>query len=47
MTTARGRALLFAVFVNNDVPLPRGVTAAREGRVIGRLCELLHQAEGE
>jgi D-alanyl-D-alanine carboxypeptidase/D-alanyl-D-alanine-endopeptidase (penicillin-binding protein 4) len=42
MTTARGRRLTFAIFVNN-VPLPRGVTPAREGRVLGQLCEILHQ----
>jgi serine-type D-Ala-D-Ala carboxypeptidase/endopeptidase (penicillin-binding protein 4) len=42
LTTARGRRLTFAIFVNN-VPLPRGVTPAREGRVLGRLCEILHQ----
>jgi D-alanyl-D-alanine carboxypeptidase/D-alanyl-D-alanine-endopeptidase (penicillin-binding protein 4) len=42
MTTARGRRLLFAMFVNN-VPLPSGVTPEREGRVLGRLCEIIHQ----
>jgi serine-type D-Ala-D-Ala carboxypeptidase/endopeptidase (penicillin-binding protein 4) len=41
MTTARGRRLTFAIFVNN-VPLPRGVTPSREGRVLGQLCEILH-----
>src|SRR5262249_46703807 len=42
LTTARGKVLVFAIFVN-DVPLPRGVTADREGRTIGRLCEVLYQ----
>jgi D-alanyl-D-alanine carboxypeptidase/D-alanyl-D-alanine-endopeptidase (penicillin-binding protein 4) len=42
MTTARGRRLMFAMFVNN-VPLPRGVTPEREGRVLGRLCEVIYQ----
>lgn len=40
MTTARGRDLCFAIFVN-EVPLPPGVTPAREGKVLGRLCEIL------
>jgi D-alanyl-D-alanine carboxypeptidase/D-alanyl-D-alanine-endopeptidase (penicillin-binding protein 4) len=42
MTTARGRRLMFAMFVNN-VPLPRGVTPSREGRVLGQLCEVIYQ----
>jgi D-alanyl-D-alanine carboxypeptidase/D-alanyl-D-alanine-endopeptidase (penicillin-binding protein 4) len=42
MTTAKGRTLAFAIFVN-DVPLPRGVTSTREGKVIGQLCEIIHQ----
>jgi len=41
LTTARGRRLSFAMFVNN-VPLPQGVTPSREGRVLGQLCEILH-----
>lgn len=41
MTTKGGRELFFALFVN-DVPLPPGVGAAREGKVLGTLCELLH-----
>ncbi len=44
LTTARGRTLLFAFFVN-DVPLPPGVTSAREGRVLGQLCTLLYRDE--
>jgi D-alanyl-D-alanine carboxypeptidase/D-alanyl-D-alanine-endopeptidase (penicillin-binding protein 4) len=42
MTTARGRELTLALYVNS-VPLPRGVTAAREGKVLGKLCEILYQ----
>ncbi|MCC6417403.1 MAG: D-alanyl-D-alanine carboxypeptidase/D-alanyl-D-alanine-endopeptidase [Gemmataceae bacterium] len=42
LRTARGRELVFAMFVNN-VPLPRGVTPQREGRVLGQLCEIIHQ----
>lgn len=42
LTTSRGRRLTFAMFVNN-VPLPAGVTPSREGRVLGQLCEILHQ----
>jgi D-alanyl-D-alanine carboxypeptidase/D-alanyl-D-alanine-endopeptidase (penicillin-binding protein 4) len=42
MTTSTGRRLIFAIFVNN-VPLPAGVGPGREGRVLGRLCEIIHQ----
>jgi D-alanyl-D-alanine carboxypeptidase/D-alanyl-D-alanine-endopeptidase (penicillin-binding protein 4) len=42
MTTASGRSLAFAVFVN-DVSLPRGVETTREGRQIGRLCEIIYE----
>ena len=42
MTTASGRELVFAAFVN-DVPLPAGVTSRREGRALGRLCEIVYQ----
>jgi D-alanyl-D-alanine carboxypeptidase/D-alanyl-D-alanine-endopeptidase (penicillin-binding protein 4) len=42
MTTAGGRPVVFAFYVN-DVLLPPGVDAARETRVLGRLCELLYQ----
>jgi serine-type D-Ala-D-Ala carboxypeptidase/endopeptidase (penicillin-binding protein 4) len=42
MTTAKGRGLTFAVFVN-DVHLPAGADPSREGKVIGRLCEILYQ----
>lgn len=42
LTTARGRPLFFAVFVNN-VRLPAGVNSEREGRVLGQLCEILYR----
>jgi D-alanyl-D-alanine carboxypeptidase/D-alanyl-D-alanine-endopeptidase (penicillin-binding protein 4) len=42
MTTATGRSLTLAIYVN-CVPLPKGVTASREGKVIGRLCEIIYE----
>ncbi len=42
MTTKTGTAIHFCVMVNN-VPLPEGVSATREGKVLGRLCELLYE----
>jgi serine-type D-Ala-D-Ala carboxypeptidase/endopeptidase (penicillin-binding protein 4) len=42
MTTAKGRSLAFALFVN-DVPLPRGTGPAREGKVLGQLCEIIYR----
>jgi D-alanyl-D-alanine carboxypeptidase/D-alanyl-D-alanine-endopeptidase (penicillin-binding protein 4) len=42
MTTANGRSLLFAIFVN-DVPLPKQIEPAREGKVIGKVCEAIYQ----
>lgn len=41
MTTASGRELLFAVFVN-DTPMEPGETADRVGKVLGRLCEIVY-----
>jgi D-alanyl-D-alanine carboxypeptidase/D-alanyl-D-alanine-endopeptidase (penicillin-binding protein 4) len=41
-TTANGRPLVFAVFLN-DVPLARGATADREGRALGKLCDILYR----
>ncbi len=41
MTTASGRKLVLAVFLN-DVPLPPGVKTAREGKALGHLCEILY-----
>jgi D-alanyl-D-alanine carboxypeptidase/D-alanyl-D-alanine-endopeptidase (penicillin-binding protein 4) len=42
LTTAKGRDLVVAMFVNG-VPLPRGVSTTREGKVLGHLCEILVQ----
>jgi D-alanyl-D-alanine carboxypeptidase/D-alanyl-D-alanine-endopeptidase (penicillin-binding protein 4) len=42
MVTAKGKPLVFAMFVN-DVPLPRGVQTTREGRTLGKLCEIVYQ----
>jgi D-alanyl-D-alanine carboxypeptidase/D-alanyl-D-alanine-endopeptidase (penicillin-binding protein 4) len=41
MTTKDGTELFFAVMVNN-VPLPEGVPSTREGKVLGKLCEVLY-----
>lgn len=42
MTTASGRRLTFAFFVNN-VPLPSTDSSSREGKTMGRLCEIVYQ----
>jgi D-alanyl-D-alanine carboxypeptidase/D-alanyl-D-alanine-endopeptidase (penicillin-binding protein 4) len=42
LTTASGRELFVAMFVN-DVPLPKGVQTTREGKVLGKLCEIIYQ----
>jgi D-alanyl-D-alanine carboxypeptidase/D-alanyl-D-alanine-endopeptidase (penicillin-binding protein 4) len=41
LTTAGGRPLFFAIFLNN-VPLPKGVRPEREGKVLGKLCQILY-----
>lgn len=43
MGTKTGTPLHFAIFVNN-VPLPEGVGSSREGKVLGKLCEILYDA---
>jgi serine-type D-Ala-D-Ala carboxypeptidase/endopeptidase (penicillin-binding protein 4) len=45
MTTAAGKKLVFAMFIN-DVPLAAGVTPTREGKVLGRLCEIVYEYAG-
>jgi D-alanyl-D-alanine carboxypeptidase/D-alanyl-D-alanine-endopeptidase (penicillin-binding protein 4) len=40
MTTAKGRSLILALYVNG-VPLPKGVTSVREGKILGHLCEII------
>jgi D-alanyl-D-alanine carboxypeptidase/D-alanyl-D-alanine-endopeptidase (penicillin-binding protein 4) len=42
MTTAQGKKLIFAIFVNN-VHLPKGETPAREGKTLGRLCGIIYE----
>ena len=42
MTTKGGRELIVAMFVN-DAPLPAGAGPAREGKVLGKLCEILYE----
>jgi D-alanyl-D-alanine carboxypeptidase/D-alanyl-D-alanine-endopeptidase (penicillin-binding protein 4) len=42
-TTANGRTLYVAMFVN-DVPLPKGTEPTREGKVLGKLCEIIYQS---
>ncbi|MFM8274010.1 MAG: D-alanyl-D-alanine carboxypeptidase/D-alanyl-D-alanine-endopeptidase [Gemmata sp.] len=42
LTTKGGTELHFCLIVNN-VPLPKGVGASREGKALGRLCELLYE----
>ena len=42
LTTAGGRTLAFAFFVN-DLPLPKGVEPDREGKALGRLCETVYR----
>jgi D-alanyl-D-alanine carboxypeptidase/D-alanyl-D-alanine-endopeptidase (penicillin-binding protein 4) len=44
MTTARNRKLAFALFVNHT-HLDRAGDTAREGKVLGRLCELVYERE--
>lgn len=43
MTTKAGTPLFLAMYVNN-VPLPMGVGVTREGKILGKLCEILHEA---
>ena len=43
MITKAGTPLYFAMIVNN-VPLPDGVDATREGKVLGKLCQILYDA---
>jgi D-alanyl-D-alanine carboxypeptidase/D-alanyl-D-alanine-endopeptidase (penicillin-binding protein 4) len=42
MTTAKGRPLTFAIYVN-FVSLPKGAQTTREGKVIGKLCEVIYE----
>ena len=42
MTTKAGTPLFLALYVNN-VPLPEGVGVTREGKILGKLCEILYE----
>jgi D-alanyl-D-alanine carboxypeptidase/D-alanyl-D-alanine-endopeptidase (penicillin-binding protein 4) len=42
LTTSKGTKLYFAMFLN-DVPLAPGNTPALQGKVLGRICEVIHQ----
>jgi D-alanyl-D-alanine carboxypeptidase/D-alanyl-D-alanine-endopeptidase (penicillin-binding protein 4) len=42
MTTKSGATLYFAMFVNN-VAVPKEVGSTREGKALGKLCELLYE----
>lgn len=42
LTTKSGKELLFCAMVNN-VPLPKDVTSSREGKVLGKLCEVIYE----
>jgi len=42
MTTAKGRPLTLAIYVNL-VPLPKDVQTSREGKTIGQICEVIYQ----
>ncbi len=42
MTAANGKTLYFAMFVN-DVPLVKGITTVREGKQLGKVCEIIYQ----
>jgi D-alanyl-D-alanine carboxypeptidase/D-alanyl-D-alanine-endopeptidase (penicillin-binding protein 4) len=43
MTTAKGRRLALAMFVNHT-HISKASETAREGRTLGKLCEIIHQA---
>jgi D-alanyl-D-alanine carboxypeptidase/D-alanyl-D-alanine-endopeptidase (penicillin-binding protein 4) len=42
MNTANGKTLYFAIFLN-DLPLPPNGGPQREGKQLGRLCEIIYQ----
>ncbi len=44
MTTANGRKLAFAMFVNNT-HLPKATDTSREGKILGKLCEIVYESE--
>jgi serine-type D-Ala-D-Ala carboxypeptidase/endopeptidase (penicillin-binding protein 4) len=42
LETAKGTKLYFAMFLN-DMPLSGGQTAAGQGKILGKLCEVIHK----
>lgn len=42
LETEKGTKLYFAMFLN-DMPLAQGGTAAQQGKVIGKLCEIIYK----
>ena len=40
--TAKGTKLYFAIFLN-DMPLPRNMTAGDQGKVLGKICEIVYK----
>jgi serine-type D-Ala-D-Ala carboxypeptidase/endopeptidase (penicillin-binding protein 4) len=42
LESAKGTKLYFAMFLN-DMPLPASGTATQQGKVLGKLCEIIHQ----
>jgi D-alanyl-D-alanine carboxypeptidase/D-alanyl-D-alanine-endopeptidase (penicillin-binding protein 4) len=42
ISTVRGTKLFFSIFMN-DVPLPEGVTTSDQGKVLGKICEVIYQ----
>jgi D-alanyl-D-alanine carboxypeptidase/D-alanyl-D-alanine-endopeptidase (penicillin-binding protein 4) len=40
--TAKGTKLYFAIFLN-DVPLPPMGTTSEQGKVLGKICEIIYQ----
>ena len=38
----KGGRVLYVGFYVNDVPLPADVTATREGKVLGKFCEIIY-----
>jgi D-alanyl-D-alanine carboxypeptidase/D-alanyl-D-alanine-endopeptidase (penicillin-binding protein 4) len=44
MTSSKGRRLAFAMFVNNT-HIKRATETAREGKALGKLCEIVYLEE--
>jgi D-alanyl-D-alanine carboxypeptidase/D-alanyl-D-alanine-endopeptidase (penicillin-binding protein 4) len=44
LTTAKGRELTFAMFVNGT-HIPSSEATSREGKILGKICEIVHSLE--